>query len=604
MGLTKQHLRYSLEGTFSIISSGGCNITFISYQGQDGRFVACGACECIIIWDLRLGNQALKIPLGVHSEVTYLSSSPDGKRLAAGLSNGSVHVFELLSGEQKAVFVGHRTAVSCLAFDSNGHRLVSGSKDTELVLWDLIDERGLERLTGHRNVVSSALFLKNNNVLISSSKDTFIKFWNLDTSYCYRTIAAHVTEVWTLSLLGNDEYLVAGSNDSSLMVWSLHQNSSESLNAAAVSLANNAVELFSLKSTDVGTNTFTTLRKLVQPGHQGEVRAVAFSSDNLAIASVGADAIKIWNRVSLSCLRTVLTDYALCVCFVPGDRHVIVGLKNGSVLVVDLSTGEVLESIAAHTAEVWSITKTHDNAGVVTASGDSTVKVWKFELVSTESSKAKVLSILHTRTLKVNEPVLSVKVSPCGKLVAASLLDTSTKIFFFDTFKFFLGLYGHKMPVLTSDISYDSSLIVTGSADRSVKIWGLDFGDCHRSLFAHDDSVTAVQFVPKTHLFFSCGKDGKLKQWDGDTFEKIITLDGHFGECWNLAVGGDFVVSCGKDRVLRLYTRTDEILVLEDEMEEERGKDELASGQDSLAKLPSIKTVTAERGVIAYYDYS
>lgn len=75
------------------------------------------------------------------------------------------------------------------------------------------------------------------------------------------------------------------------------------------------------------------------------------------------------------------------------------------------------------------------------------------------------------------------------------------------------------------DISSDSSIIATGSADRSIKIWGLDFGNCHRSLLAHDDSVTALQFVPKTHYFFSCGKDGKIKQWDGDKFQKIVTID-------------------------------------------------------------------------------
>jgi hypothetical protein len=42
------------------------------------------------------------------------------------------------------------------------------------------------------------------------------------------------------------------------------------------------------------------------------------------------------------------------------------------------------------------------------------------------------------------------------------------------------------------DISYDSTLIVTGSADKNVRIWGLDFGDCHKSLFAHDDTVMQV----------------------------------------------------------------------------------------------------------------
>lgn len=157
-------------------------------------------------------------------------------------------------------------------------------------------------------------------------------------------------------------------------------------------------------------------------------------------------------------------------------------------------------------------------------------------------SKAKVLSLLHTRTLKLEESVLCVRISPNGKYVAVALLDSTVKIFFLDTFKvpifhapnsfrcnlrlfqFFLCLYGHKLPVLCMDISSDDKLIATGSADRNVKIWGMDFGDCHKSIFAHDNSVMALQFVHNTHYFFTCGKDGKIKEWDGDKFNKIITL--------------------------------------------------------------------------------
>jgi len=67
------------------------------------------------------------------------------------------------------------------------------------------------------------------------------------------------------------------------------------------------------------------------------------------------------------------------------------------------------------------------------------------------------------------------------------------QVFFMDTLKFFLSLYGHKLPVLTMDISSDSTLLISGSADKNIKIWGLDFGDCHRSLFAHADSIMQVQ---------------------------------------------------------------------------------------------------------------
>jgi WD40 repeat protein len=37
--------------------------------------------------------------------------------------------------------------------------------------------------------------------------------------------------------------------------------------------------------------------------------------------------------------------------------------------------------------------------------------------------------------------------------------------------KFFLSLYGHKLPALTMDISSDSTLLVTGSADKNIKVW-------------------------------------------------------------------------------------------------------------------------------------
>ena len=81
---------------------------------------------------------------------------------------------------------------------------------------------------------------------------------------------------------------------------------------------------------------------------------------------------------------------------------------------------------------------------------------------------------------------------------------------------------------MSIDISSDSTLIATASADKNVKLWGLDFGDCHRSIFAHDDSVMQVKFVPNTHYFFTASKDRQIKYWDGDTVRshahRITTL--------------------------------------------------------------------------------
>ena len=37
-------------------------------------------------------------------------------------------------------------------------------------------------------------------------------------------------------------------------------------------------------------------------------------------------------------------------------------------------------------------------------------------------------------------------------------------------------------------------------------------------------SVSCLKFVPKTHLFFSGGKDRLIKQWDADNYQHVITL--------------------------------------------------------------------------------
>ncbi len=36
-----------------------------------------------------------------------------------------------------------------------------------------------------------------------------------------------------------------------------------------------------------------------------------------------------------------------------------------------------------------------------------------------------------------------------GRLLAVALLDCTVKVFFLDSLKFFLSLYGHKLPVST-----------------------------------------------------------------------------------------------------------------------------------------------------------
>jgi len=72
--------------------------------------------------------------------------------------------------------------------------------------------------------------------------------------------------------------------------------------------------------------------------------------------------------------------------------------------------------------------------------------------------------------------------------------------------------------------------LVTGSADKSIKIWGLDFGDLHKSLLGHENAVMNITCQPNTHYFFSASRDGNIKYWDADIFRLVMTCKGHSGE--------------------------------------------------------------------------
>jgi U3 small nucleolar RNA-associated protein 12 len=62
-----------------------------------------------------------------------------------------------------------------------------------------------------------------------------------------------------------------------------------------VVLNNNTVELYSLHVALKEAES-RCLRKISSQGHHSEVRAVTFSSDNLAIVSASAESVKMWNR--------------------------------------------------------------------------------------------------------------------------------------------------------------------------------------------------------------------------------------------------------------------------------------------------------------------
>ncbi|XP_074044659.1 WD repeat-containing protein 3 [Macrotis lagotis] len=636
------HIFSLLSGEGNVTFNGHkAAVTALNYDQLGGRLVSGSKDTDVIVWDV-INESGLYRLKGHKDAVTQTLFLREKNLLITSGKDTVVKWWDLDTQHCFKTMVGHRTEVWGLVLVSEEKRLISGAADSELRAWDITYLEEMKDLDEPHSKKSrgSSLGMQGNlgtaiedpeadedpeDRILSCSKVGSImregrdRVVNLAVDRTGRILACHGTDsiLEVFCILSKEEIrkkmdkkikkarkkakLNSGEQENLEVSMSLQDEIQRVANIKASAkiksfdlihsphgvlkavflLQNNLVEVYTLNPSTPAPQPIRTARITIG-GHRSDVRTLSFSSDNIAVLSAAAESVKIWNRSTLQCIRTMTCEYALCSLFVPGDRQVIVGTKTGKLQLYDLASGNLLETVEAHDGALWSLSLSPDQHGFVTGGADKSVKFWDFELVKDENCAQKRLSVKQTRILQLDEEVLCVRYSPNQKLLAVSLLDCTVKIFYIDTLKFFLSLYGHKLPVLCMDISYDGALIATGSADRNVKIWGLDFGDCHRSLFAHDDSVMYLQFVPKSHLFFTAGKDHKIKQWDADRFEHVQTLEGHHQEVWCLAVSpnGDYIVSSSHDKSLRLWERTKEPLILEEEQEMQRE----AEYEESVAK--------------------
>lgn len=308
-------------------------------------------------------------------------------------------------------------------------------------------------------------------------------------------------------------------------------------------------------------------------GHRSDVRSICLSPDDTSLLSASDGALKLWNAASQKCIRSMkFRGYGLCVHFLGADARIaVVGTKSGALQAFDIGSGSLLADVQdAHVGEIWSLCLNkhiYEADTLITGGADKRVRFWDFESVLLgNKGELKV-----KRTLETSEEVLCVRVAYGREraVLLVSMMDSTVRAYYLDTFEPYLSFYGHSLPVMSLDVSSDGLLLATGSADKTVKIWGMDFGDCRRSLRGHSESVLCVAFQPETHYLFTGSRDGTVKYWDADKFEMICNLEGQKGEVWSMTLSedGEIIATASHDRMVRVWKRTDEALFLQEEQE-------------------------------------
>lgn len=116
-------------------------------------------------------------------------------------------------------------------------------------------------------------------------------------------------------------------------------------------------------------------------------------------------------------------------------------------------------------------------------------------------------------------------------------------------------LAGHTDAVRAVAISPDGNQVISGAADKTVKLWDLRTGRLIRTLAGHGDSVHAVAFLPDGKRALSASDDKTIKLWDLATGNELHTFAGHAAGVHAMAVSvkGDQFITADAANQLKVW---------------------------------------------------
>ena len=581
-----------------------------------------------------IGGDSTSLLEGHSTSVICLAIAKDGFTLASGSNDTTVILWDLVQESRIARLQGHKDAVVGVILASNC--LISASRDSTVKFWDARNEFCYDTQIISYKIVSICKvrdFLivgtSGEDVIIFQKKDeswenmgtiarkiskrfikslaykrqtllvqagSFVEFFRRRTDeelegllkkrkrrHKEKKKATAEPELTTADRLQHLTYYKATEKISScaLINKKLPKNPDYDRSLYIAASTTNSLSLLGLRYNSKNNEAIVEMIGCIS-GHVSPVRALALGS--ATAASCSGDSIRLWDLGTKQCTGTLQSDYCLCAELINDDRFLLVGTKSGKLYIYDILSMECVMEKQAHDKEIWRLIS-KDNT-ITTCSSDKTVRFWQIS----RSKKKQTMTVKLVDTFNLNDEALDMRYTPNGKQLAVALLDSTIGVFYADSRKFMFSLYAHKLPVTSIDISDDSALLASVSSDKTVKIWGMDYGNCHKSLIAHEKAALVVRFVPETHFFFTAGKDGIVKYWDGDAKSLILQLQGHCGDIWDMIVSseGDFIMTTGSDLSLRIWAQTEDMIFPSEEKEREETFQaaEIAENADQDLVLP------------------
>jgi platelet-activating factor acetylhydrolase IB subunit alpha len=354
-------------------------------------------------------------------------------------------------------------------------------------------EPAKQKLTGHRGSITSVAFHPVFNILCSSSEDGTIKVWDHESGEFERTLKGHTNIVNHCSFNSTGDILASCSADLSIKLWDFK-------------------------------DTFTCIKTLL--GHDHNVS---------------------------------------CVRFAPSNDHLISCSRDKTIRLWETRTGYCVRTIEGHDEWIRSIAVSADGSVFASASSDKTISVWAFEAKNMGS--------------KNNVPVASLKGHEHVVECIAFLNELGDKFLsrrkLIDD-KLGKGSSNNGNNIAVEDIEIDNSddknnsnnnennnnnsnndmHIVSGSRDRTVRIWNVVTNNCLMTFSDNENWVRGVIVHPSGKYVISVSEDRTIRCFDLKDKRCARTINDahdHFISCLDMHPKGNVISTGGVDKNIHVW---------------------------------------------------
>lgn len=486
----------------------------------NGLFLASGSNDgSLKLWEAVSGRL---LWLGRHkSFVNKLSFSPNGLMLASVGNDANVYLWEVNSGILLQT-LPHPNPLHGVTWSPDGHLLASGDIRGNIQLWavDQVDSpRRLRTLTAHTSCADGLAFAPDGRSLASASWDGTVKLWEVASGQLLQTLTGHTDRVGRVAWSPDGSILASSGVDQIILLW------------------------------DVGQRNYRGALK----GHTSHIYEIAFTPDSRNLLSSSRDgSLRFWDVLSEECVR-VIHGYAASIYDVDWSSDGSKLASGGTDLRVtlwDVRTEKPLQVLQEHTSVVCAVGWSSDNRWLASSETEYGIRLWDL------NTDANFRFLRHPDTS--GNYLYGVAWSPDGRCLASGTHQHGVMIWDILTDEeIWIGRHSSAwFPQVVW--SPNGAYLAAGGDDGSVYIWNIVEDLVEQRLSGHHSRITSLAWSPDGAYLASGARgteEGELFMWDLQRGQRLYSFAGHVSATTAMAwdFGGRQLVSGDGHGTLRWW---------------------------------------------------